>query len=79
MEVLGDDDNDGEDGILKKETDFRRTQHHGKYRLYWLEHGDTCSLCEEHYTQGRHTFWSETQVCDCYRAGDAANKHSQKL
>lgn len=69
----------GKMAYSKKETDFRRTRHHGKYRLYLLEHEDICSLCEEHYTQGRHTFWSETQACDCYRAEGAANKHSQKL
>jgi hypothetical protein len=44
-----------------------------------MEHEDRYSLYEENYTQEKHTFQTETQVCDYYTDECVANTHTQAL
>ena len=44
-----------------------------------MEYEDTCTLCEESYTQEKHKVLTETWSYAYYKDEDEASMHNQKL
>ena len=65
--------------VGKKEKRVHRKRHHGKCRDSLWGHGDIYNPCVENYSQGRHIFFSETQVYVYYKDEGVASRHTRKL
>ena len=65
--------------IFEKEEWFRQKQHHERYRDDLREDGDICKPYEEDYNLRKHIDQIGVGVCECYKGGDQANKHTQRF
>jgi hypothetical protein len=63
--------------VVRKEKHSHRRSHREKHRHCQSQHLDIYTLCEENYSQEKHTPLIKKTICVCCMDEDEASMHTQ--
>jgi hypothetical protein len=63
----------------KKEIKFHQKSHFWQYRHDWWRDANIYNLYDGDYSQEKYIIWNGNLICENYKDGGGANKHSQNF